>query len=100
MRARHFLFIAGGGPLRYRLGAKSHGPEQRTVVVDRGHDRVQHRVSLDGGHGVVCRGEELERHEGDSNSPPTHRIVRTERTGYHDAHGYIPEADLSLPAGS
>jgi hypothetical protein len=57
-------------------------------------------VSLDGGHGVVCRGEELERQEGDSNSPPTHRIVRTERTGYHDAHGYIPEADLSLPAGS
>ena len=80
--------------------AESQGAKHHTAVVDGTHHRVQHRVTLDRGRGVVRGDQELEHQEGDRDRPAADRIVRPERAGYHDVHGQIPEGDLALPAGS
>src|SRR3989442_8770795 len=97
---KRLLGGAAGAILISCAQADSQGTEHHTAEVHCSHDRVQHRVTLDRGGGMVHGDQKLQHHEGDRDRPTADRIVRPERPDYHDVHREIPEGDLALPPGS
>src|SRR5439155_18809384 len=79
---------------RKRAHAKSEGAEHYTAAVDRTHDHVQHRVTLDRRCSVVRGDQKLQHHEGDRDRPAADGSVRPERLSYHHVHRQIPKGYL------